>query len=110
LSFARFVSPTELDETLEALRRRYLASFPEKRASLAAAWQVDRADTTRASLYRLAHRLAGSAGAYGIAEVSHAAARLEQLLLEPAATVDQIGHALGEVDEALACAAPPEPK
>jgi HPt (histidine-containing phosphotransfer) domain-containing protein len=59
----------------EALRRRYVDSFPDKRAALeAASANVDNdgAEAQRV-LRQLAHKLAGSAGMYGFDDIGQLA-------------------------------------
>jgi HPt (histidine-containing phosphotransfer) domain-containing protein len=72
----------EAEAKLAALRRRYLASLPAKRRELAAAWAALAAGSTTDQalehLRHLAHRLAGSAGLYGLPEISAAARSLEE--------------------------------
>jgi HPt (histidine-containing phosphotransfer) domain-containing protein len=66
------------------LRMRYIASFPQKRVALAAAWYsflVDpRVDMHRLSLHAQVHRLAGSASAYGFAQLGEQAHIADRLL------------------------------
>jgi len=72
------------DPRMEALRTRYAASLPDKRAALLAAWQAWRAsDDAPAYLRELAtqaHRLAGSAGSYGYDELGASASALDRLV------------------------------
>jgi HPt (histidine-containing phosphotransfer) domain-containing protein len=59
----------------EALRRRYIDSFPGKRAALEAAiGNLGNPDDEAAQVLRqLAHKLAGSAGMYGFDDIGHLA-------------------------------------
>ncbi len=67
-------------ETLRALREHYAGELPDRLAAIDAALA---ADPIRAR--PLVHRLRGSAGSYGFAAVSEAAALLEDALdAEPA--------------------------
>ena len=68
----------DFDQRLELLRARYLASLPSKREHLVKAWSALRAAPAdagaRSELRTLLHRLAGSAPAYGQAELGERAA------------------------------------
>jgi HPt (histidine-containing phosphotransfer) domain-containing protein len=59
----------------EALRRRYLDSFPDKRAALEAASAnlVNHDAEAQQGLRQLAHKLAGSAGMYGFDDIGQLA-------------------------------------
>lgn len=99
-------------ERLQArLRERYIDSLPDKRAAIDAAWQRVRScgwrDRDVASLRNLAHRLAGSAGSYGLDALGLAACELDASL---ASAVDdaqrgtietRVSTLLGEFSEAI---------
>lgn len=57
----------------DALRRRYIESFPAKCAALEVAADQLPGDDARQSLRQLAHKLAGSAGMYGFDDIGHLA-------------------------------------
>ncbi len=59
----------------EALRRRYIDSFPDKRAALeAASADLDNQGAeSQQTLRQLAHKLAGSAGMYGFDDIGQLA-------------------------------------
>jgi HPt (histidine-containing phosphotransfer) domain-containing protein len=59
----------------EALRRRYIDSFPDKCAALeaAAASLASNDAGAQQALRQLAHKLAGSAGMYGFDDIGHLA-------------------------------------
>ncbi len=63
-----------------ALTKRYLASLPEKITRISALWRkVHSEGWQTADVQALSveiHRLAGSAGSYGLDELSHTASRL----------------------------------
>lgn len=72
--------PPEVAEALASLREAYARALPDKLAALSRTFA--RADEARTrepleQLYREAHRLYGSAGAYGFAELAAALGRLE---------------------------------
>jgi HPt (histidine-containing phosphotransfer) domain-containing protein len=72
----------DLEKAFAALREEYARALPEKLAELGEALreaQAGNADAL-ARATALAHRLAGTAGAYGLGEVSSQAATLEQAL------------------------------
>lgn len=74
----------EGDLSLNLLRERYQSSFPNKRDGLETAWRAFRSHAGRSgtldSLLQLVHRLAGSAPAYGYAEIGEIAAIANRLL------------------------------
>ena len=73
----------ELENAFSALRRDYAASLPAKLDELAAALDEAERSGAPAALAQatsLAHRLAGTAGSYGLAEVSASASVLEEKL------------------------------
>lgn len=66
---------------LAEVRRAYAARLPEKLAELCAAVEAARAGENQLiEAHGLAHRLAGSAGAYGHPAVSAAVAEIEHAL------------------------------
>jgi HPt (histidine-containing phosphotransfer) domain-containing protein len=75
---------SDLDTQLDALHRRYCASFAEKQAAIALAWSAVCADCTdvghQDTLLNLVHRLAGSAQSYGYADIGLVAAEVDVLL------------------------------
>lgn len=86
---------SNLDTQLDALHKRYCASFAEKHAAIALAWSAVRADcndvVNQDALLNHVHRLAGSAPSYGYEEIGRAAAEADAVLdrvranMEPAA-------------------------
>jgi len=74
----------DFDHRLNLLRARYLASLPSKREGIANGWSALRetpADAAaRSELRTLLHRLAGSAPAYGHAELGGLAAEASHVL------------------------------
>lgn len=68
----------------EWLVRKYLASLPGKKAGIEACWQQVQASDWHldemAKFRLLVHRLAGSAGSYGLQELGVAAATLDESL------------------------------
>jgi HPt (histidine-containing phosphotransfer) domain-containing protein len=70
----------------QKLLGRYIDSLPAKQAELAEAWQSARSQNTASQglsqLKSLAHRLAGSAGSYGLGELSEAALALDRVLAD----------------------------
>lgn len=73
----------EFQAQVEALRRHFLQSLPERRAALAAAWR-DCVDVGGESAWQclrdVAHRLSGSAPCYGLDVVGELARSLDRLL------------------------------
>ena len=67
---------------LDALHREYRRSLGDKRAALRCAWDAlcDEAATAQqvAQVHQLLHRLAGSTGTYGYAQIADLARALEQ--------------------------------
>lgn len=74
----------DTDDRLELLRRRYVHSFPAKRAALADAWLAFVAlpdDPARArELSMQVHRLCGSAAAYGYVRLGECACAADRLV------------------------------
>ena len=68
--------------SMEALHRDYRQSLAAKRGDLRRAWEAlcdeDATHAQAAHLHLLLHRLAGSAGTYGYAEIAARAKTLEQ--------------------------------
>lgn len=90
------------------LLRRYLDSFPKKQAELEDHWdQVLASDWGADSLACLrtpVHRLAGSAGSYGLNELGRAARQLDTLLKNVSPTLkqrDDIQHQFGVLMSAV---------
>jgi HPt (histidine-containing phosphotransfer) domain-containing protein len=74
---------TDSRQRSAALHARYAQSFAVKRSALAAAWRtfVETPDeTTARELHALAHRLAGSAPAYGYASLGDLARTIDAQL------------------------------
>ncbi len=70
-----------LDNSLEALKQSYIASFPEKKEALEAAWlNANEQQETIGEFKLLVHQLAGSGGSYGFNELSSAARVLDERL------------------------------
>jgi len=88
-------SAEDLAPSLEQLRGDFAARLPAKLAAVAEALEAVRAAPENAALIetatRLAHRLHGTAGAYGFPDVGEAAGRFEDALclLQPAATLEE---------------------
>ncbi len=78
---------------MDELRPYYLSSLKGYRAALEAAVQAATSGSTEAreSIFRIAHRLRGSAGSFGFTEITEAAARAE----------DADGHLLSRTAELL---------
>ena len=74
----------EAQDLQAQLTRQFIATLPEKRASLEASWNQVRASQwspeTLAQLRILAHKLAGSAGSYGFEELGALALNLDVAL------------------------------
>ena len=70
-------------ESIDALHERYRASLADKAGELEALWPLPTSTPAReriAPLRQLLHKLAGSAGSYGYAEIGSQARLLEQWL------------------------------
>ncbi len=73
----------EFEARVEALRRRYVAGLPARRAALAAAWDACRDagdDAPWQQLREVAHNLSGSAPCYGFETLGRAARDLDRML------------------------------
>ncbi len=72
------------DDSLESLMAEYRRSFPDKAAAIRtaadAAWQAGWTGDALTELASLVHKLAGSAGAYGYADIHQQAAALNRKL------------------------------
>lgn len=85
LAMATEADPGEVQfqAQVEALRRHFLQSLPERRAALAAAWRSC-ADAGEESAWQrlrdVVHRLSGSAPCYGLDAVGELARSLDRLL------------------------------
>lgn len=107
-----------LDRALQALREEYLIAAPRRIAELwAALARVQNGDRgALAALGMLAHRLAGSAGSYGLPAVSQQARDADELCRALAGAVDpprdtQITHLrdlVQSIADAFAKASAPE--
>ncbi|MBN8481123.1 MAG: response regulator [Xanthomonadales bacterium] len=96
----------DFDHRLALLRARYVASLPSKRDHVADAWSNLRAAPAdagaRNELRTLLHRLAGSAPAYGHAELGGIAADASQQLGDAAAdAVDLIDEITQRIERVL---------
>lgn len=91
------------------LERRYAAVLPERLAELRAALTRARSDPDALEPAReLAHRLKGTAGSYGFAEVADGIARLEAVLVSlTPPDWSAIEEALVRVERAAAAASAP---
>ena len=96
----------------ERLVRRYLASLPEKREKITACWkEVQSGDWNPDQVDRMKieiHRLAGSAGSYGLEELGALASRLENSLKSESGIPEHrlvIGRQTAELLDALAAKA-----
>ena len=74
-----------LDEVLKALRGDYLIELPDRVAEMNEFFDKARSDVEKqvewlTEAHTIAHRLAGTAGSYGFAELGRAAAELDQYL------------------------------
>ncbi len=74
-----------LEEVLKSLRSDYLNELPERIAEMKDYLQKAKDDEEKqrewlADAHTVAHRLAGTAGSYGFAELSHAAAEVDQYM------------------------------
>lgn len=74
-----------LDEVLKALRGDYLIELPDRVAEMNEFFDKARSDEEKqvewlTEAHTIAHRLAGTAGSYGFAELGRAAAELDQYL------------------------------
>lgn len=73
----------EVEEALATLREAYRRALPDKLHALERALRLARDAQTREALeqlYREAHRLFGSAGAYGLADLAASLGRMESAL------------------------------
>lgn len=70
------------DETFERLITHYIGSFPDKLGALTRTMAAGRAGDHEglAEAREIAHRMHGTAGCYGLRELSDAAAVLDELL------------------------------
>jgi HPt (histidine-containing phosphotransfer) domain-containing protein len=95
------VSDDDLDAELAALRATYGRELPAKARAVAAATRATVADPTKAEeATALAHRLRGTAGAYGFPTISRGAGAIEDAL--HAGTRDASLTALADALEAAA--------
>ena len=87
---------------LAALRVAYIEKLPgkfEQLAKVAAEARALGTDESADALMRLAHTLAGTAGSYGLDDVSEAVRRIEELIGEP--SDERSARAWEEIDAAL---------
>lgn len=111
------MSTSDFEFRLQLLRERYAGSLGHKRATLAEAWRAFEANprdaASRRELSMQLHRLCGSAGAYGYADIGASACAADRLVGEhggiaefDAEQVRRCGSEVGEVLAALdrACA------
>lgn len=104
------MSTSDFEFRLQLLRERYASSLGHKRAALAQAWQAfaaDRGDAAaRRELSMQLHRLCGSAGAYGYAEIGASACAADRLVGEHGGIAEfddeQMRRCGGEVGDVLA--------
>lgn len=104
------MSTSDFEIRLQLLRERYAASLGPKRAALAQAWQAFAADprdaAARRELSMQLHRLCGSAGAYGYADIGASACAADRLVGEHGGIAEfdagQIQRCDDEVGEVLA--------
>ncbi|HEU4662590.1 MAG TPA: hypothetical protein VFS55_01025 [Dokdonella sp.] len=98
----------DTDHRLELLHRRYVRSFPAKRAALVEAWLAFAAapdDAARAQeLSMQIHRLCGSAAAYGYARLGGHACAADRLVGDELAAPRHAGAARVAYFEAAVCA------
>jgi HPt (histidine-containing phosphotransfer) domain-containing protein len=89
----------------EALRRRYVDSFPDKRAALeAASANVDNDGAgAQQALRQLAHKLAGSAGMYGFDDIGQLAREVVHAI-DAGASVSIISGLSRDLVSRLVCA------
>ena len=89
----------------QQLLRRYLDSLPAKRAELDEAWQAARSEQTAAQglaqMKSLVHRLAGSAGSYGLDGLNEAAQALNKALADIGSPAGQLGDIEAYVEDLL---------
>lgn len=92
---------------LQKQRLEYIASLPQRRAALEAAWQqaVEGRPGARQVLEREAHNLAGSGATFGFPALGDAARSLEQgvesLAGRPVTTLEPLLHAVQrQIEEA----------
>lgn len=111
------MSTSDFEFRLQLLRERYANSLGHKRAALAQAWQAFAADPRDVALRRelsmQLHRLCGSAGAYGYAEIGESACAADRLVGEHGGIVEfdaeqlrrcdsEVGAVLAALDHASA--------
>ena len=99
-------------ELLEIQRRKYQDSLPQKKAAIEVGWEaLETGGWTDAQFGRFKteiHRLAGSAGSYGLDELGAAAMELDRLLVSAdrsRARLPEIGRLLNRLSGELAAVA-----
>ena len=86
-----------LEEVLKSLRSEYLQELPERLADMKGFLKKAQTDVEKqldwlTEAHTIAHRLAGTAGSYGFAELSHAATELDQYMKKLLKTDAQTGE------------------
>jgi HPt (histidine-containing phosphotransfer) domain-containing protein len=76
---ALMIEPTVAENKLALLRQRFTSALPERIEALQAMLDMAASGSPMEDLERLLHRLAGSAGTYGLPEISCIAAGGERL-------------------------------
>jgi len=84
------------DESIADLTEAFVNSLPQKLANL----QTHVRQGHIQEIARIAHQLAGAAGGYGFAELSHFASELEQLATS-GATADDIANKIQILEKRL---------
>jgi HPt (histidine-containing phosphotransfer) domain-containing protein len=96
----------DVDQAFHGLKIEYLASMPEKLEELRSDVRQFRAGNTdsEASLKARLHRLAGSGGSYGFAQLSALAREAERWLTDrpDASSADQLAEMVERIAEAVA--------
>lgn len=97
---------SDVDQAFHALKLEYLASMPERLEELRSDVREFRAGNTNseASLKVRLHRLAGSGGSYGFAQLSRLAREAERWLAgKPGASAaDQLAEMVERIADAVA--------
>ncbi len=89
-----------------ALLNRYAASLPDKLSALSLAWEqwlARPSDTqAKAEFHALIHRLAGSAGAYGLSDIAQHAQGVDEFLLRWDAEIEALREPLAQLNITVA--------
>lgn len=96
----------DINALFESLQREYLSKLPEKMRRIQELFDALRADPSRMDLLEqlgtLVHKIRGNAGSYGLNELSHMAATLDnelQALLDRGkVTASELDHAAIDLD------------